>query len=76
MGVQQAGQLGTQRAKTAKLGVDLGQPLAQQRLGVPARALTPVGDLQELGDLPQSQPHPLGTLDEPQPPDRGLVVGR
>jgi hypothetical protein len=56
MGVQQAGQPGTQRAKTVKLGVDLGQPLAQQRLGVPTRALTPVGDLQELEDLRNRRP--------------------
>jgi hypothetical protein len=61
---EQPGQLRPQPAKPDQLGVDLGQPLAKQRLGVAAAALTPVHDLQQLADLPQPQPDPLGALDE------------
>jgi hypothetical protein len=35
-----------------QLAADLGQPLAQQVLGVAAGALALVGDLEELADLP------------------------
>jgi hypothetical protein len=58
----------------SKLDGDLSQPLAQQRLGVAAGALAPVDNLQQLGDLAQPQPDPLGALDEPQPLYRALVV--
>lgn len=47
--------------------VDLGQPLLQERLGVPTGALATIDDLQQLADLAQPQPDPLGALDQPQP---------
>jgi hypothetical protein len=72
--LQQPSQLGFQRLEAGQLGLDLAQALAQQGLGVPAGALAPVGDLEQLADLPQPQPSPLGALDQPQPADRGLVV--
>src|SRR5215211_5575887 len=33
-----------------------------------------VGDLEQLADLAQPQPGPLGTLDQPQPANRSLVI--
>jgi hypothetical protein len=35
-----------------------------------------VGHLEQLADLAQPQPGPLGALDQPQPTNRGLVVER
>jgi hypothetical protein len=58
--LQEPGQVGFQAAQAVQLGPDLGQPLAQQRLGVAAGTLAPVGDLEQLADLPQPQAGPLG----------------
>jgi len=41
---------------------------------VAAGALSSVGDLEQLTDVAQPQPGPLGTLDQPQPADCVLVV--
>jgi hypothetical protein len=72
--LHRAGLLGAWHPKASKLGVDLGQALAQQRLGVAAGALAPVEDLAQPGDLAQPQARPLGALDQPQPLHRALVV--
>jgi hypothetical protein len=56
-----------QPGQAGKLGVQLGDPASDQRLGVATRAAAAVGDPEQLGDLPQPQPEPLGALDEPQP---------
>jgi hypothetical protein len=72
--LQQAGELGLQGPEALQLGPDLGQPPPEQVLGVPARALAPVGDLEQLADLAQPQAGPLGALDEAQPSERVLVV--
>jgi hypothetical protein len=52
-----------------ELGVDLGHPVAQQGLGVPAGTQALVADGQQLTDIAQAQADPLGALDEPQPLD-------
>jgi hypothetical protein len=39
--------------EAVQLGADLGQPLAQQGLGVTAGTLASLGDLEQLADLPQ-----------------------
>jgi hypothetical protein len=70
----QPNQVGLQRTQAVELGSDLGQPLAQQGLGVPAGTLALVGDLEQLADIPQPQPGPLRPFDEPQPADCGLVI--
>jgi hypothetical protein len=41
---------------------------------VAAGTLALVGDLEQLADLAQPQPGPLGALDQPQPANRGLVI--
>jgi hypothetical protein len=41
---------------------------------VAAGTLTLVRDLEQLADLTQPQPGPLGPLDQPQPADRSLVI--
>jgi hypothetical protein len=64
---EQPGQLPPQRPKAGKLGVDLGQPPAQQRLGVAARALPAIDDLEQLGDLPQPPNRILGRSDGSRP---------
>ena len=56
------GQLGPDRLELAHLGVELGDPGAQQRLAVPAGAQALVADGQQLGDLPPAQADPLGAL--------------
>jgi hypothetical protein len=33
-----------------------------------------VGDLEQLADVAQPQPGPLGPLDQPQPANGGLVI--
>ena len=43
--LQEPGELALQGPQAFQLGPDLGQPPAQQGLGVPAGALAPVGDL-------------------------------
>jgi hypothetical protein len=68
--LQQPGQLGLQRLQAGQLGLDLGQAFPKQGFGVAAGALAAVGDLEQLADLPQAQPGPLGALDQPQPADR------
>ncbi len=72
--LQQPGQVGFQHPQAVQLGADLGQLLAQRGLGVAAGTPALVGDLEQLADLPPSQPGPLGALDQPKPADRGLVV--
>jgi hypothetical protein len=62
LGREQPGQLGLEAAETIELGPDLGQPLAQQGLGVPAGAQALVGHLEQLADLAQPQPGPLRAL--------------
>ena len=57
-----------------QLGVDLGQALPQQRLGVPTGTLALVGDLEQLADLAQAQACSLSTFDQAQPVDGGWVV--
>ena len=47
-----------------QLGVDLGQPVAQQRLGVATGTLALVGDLEQLADLAQAQACSLGAFDQ------------
>jgi hypothetical protein len=66
---QQPVEVGLQGSEAVQLAADLGQPPAQQVLGVPAGALAVVGDLEELADLPQPQPQAgtLRALDELQP---------
>ena len=57
-----------------QLGVDLGQALAQQGLGVPTGTLALVGDLEQLADLAQAQACSLGPFDQAQPVDGGWVI--
>jgi hypothetical protein len=72
--LQKAGQVGLQGPEALQLGPDLGEAVVEEGLGVAARALALVGDLEELADLAQSQPGPLGALDQAQAGDGGLVV--
>ena len=74
LALQEPGQVGLQGPEARQLGPDLGEPLAEQGLGVAAGALALVGDLEQLADLAQPQPGPLGALDQAQPADRRLVV--
>jgi hypothetical protein len=69
-----AGQRTAHGQQLGDLGVDLAHPVAEQRLGVAAGAQALVGDLEQLADLPQPQPGPLGPFDQPQAGDRVLVV--
>ena len=62
LALQQPDQVGLQGAQAVQLGADLGQALAQQGLGVPAGTLALVGDLEQLADVAQPQPGPLGPL--------------
>jgi hypothetical protein len=65
---EQPDQVGPQFPKAGKLGVDLGQPLAQQRLSVAAGALAPIHDLQK-GAGGQSGPQEAGQEVEGEGPD-------
>ena len=41
---------------------------------MPAGTLALVGDLEQLADLAQPQPGPLGAIDQPQPANGGLII--
>ena len=58
------GELGPERGEPGDLPVDLADVLAQQRLGPTVRAVTGLTDQQQLADLRQPQPEPLGAPDE------------
>jgi hypothetical protein len=72
--LEQPGELGFEAAEAVQFGPDLGEALPQEGLGVAAGAQALVGDLEQLADLPQPQPGPLGPFDQPQASDRVLVV--
>ena len=74
LGLEQPGELGFEAAEAVQFGPDLGEALPQEGLGVAAGAQALVGDLEQLADLPQPQPGPLGPFDQPQAGDRVLVV--
>ena len=71
---QQPIEVGLEVMQALQLGVDLGQALAQQGLGVPTGTLALVGDLEQLADLAQAQACSLGPFDQAQPVDGALVV--
>ena len=71
---QQPIEVGLEVVQALQLDVDLGQPLAQQRLGVPTGTLALVGNLEQLADLAQAQAGSLGPLDQAQPVDGGGVI--
>ena len=62
MAFQQPIEVGLEVVQAFQLDVDLGQPLAQQRLGVATGTLALVGNLEQLTDLPQAQACSLAPL--------------
>ena len=67
-------QLGSQRGEPLDLGADLGDVAAQQGFGGLAGAGAGVADGEQLADLGQPQPEPLGAADEQQPVQVGGPV--
>ena len=56
------------------LVADLGESVAKQRVGVPARALAAIDDVQEFVDVLETEPDAFGATNEPQPIHERWVV--
>lgn len=70
----QSEQLPAHSIELADLGVDLSQPTCHQVLGVPARALSSIANVEELFDVRQPQAHAPRPADEAEALRRFLAV--
>jgi hypothetical protein len=61
------GELMADADQPGDFGVQIADPLADQRLGMPAGAGTPVAHHEQVGDLTKPEPKLLSAADETQP---------